>query len=150
MRRVFTNLLKGVKHAKNQKEKFKIQVFTLHYQFLQLLGKMEVWTLWQDCLEVNGEWIPSLWWLIDFKKWLISFVAKRPWMHQIQQIFTLKRLCDCVQFQNQSPHIKTPSCSLFFGEFYGRSLEPGCGIVLHIILKRIKKLRLSIEFWVIY
>ena len=26
---------------------------------------------------MNGKWIPSLWWLIDFQKLLISFVAKK-------------------------------------------------------------------------
>ena len=36
---------------------------------------------------MNGEWIPSLWWLIDFQKLIISFVAKRPWMHQITNLY---------------------------------------------------------------
>ena len=55
-----------------------------------------------------------------------------------------------MEFQNLSNQIETPNFSLIFGELYGRSLEPGCSIVLPIILKRMDKLRLSIEVWLIY
>ena len=64
-----------------------------------------------SCILLLNNLVTYLWWLTAFQKLLISFVARRQWIHQTHQVCAFERLCDCMG--NQSHQIETPSFSHF-------------------------------------
>jgi hypothetical protein len=69
-----------------QKEDNKTLVCISHYQFQKGCGMQSVWILFWDCLEIKRGVIPYLLWWKDFKKWHISYHARKQMILHTSQI----------------------------------------------------------------